>query len=202
MREVADTISNLNSTEMKLEFRDVPINLLPPGLWKTSGHRVHELNFRFFDYCWNDETVKHLILNCVNLSSIQITYDNYVKSFLLKPLSQALDVLIEERITRPQLHTFSLYLEKVYHKVDLNMLNKIFLIFPNIKHLSVVQVEDESTFETAVKGANVLAWTQLESFTCGASENPNLLWSDKPIIPIIPIGQMRFESIIHLFFCL
>ena len=127
---------------MNLEFEDLCIDCLPVYAWISCGRRVQSLEF--YDCRWSDQTIKNVVLNCVELVTFRIVTVSFIAESNLSSIFCSLKLLndmIGKKVKRTQLRVFALCFADCYHRVSQHaidtLLNKIFLIYPGMEYLTL-----------------------------------------------------------------
>jgi len=138
IQDIAKFLLKPDLLVINLEFQGLPLSSLPADTWKWCGHRVQSLEF--YDCRGNDETMKNIILHCVNMTSFKIDTTFCAAKFGNDKCFDAprlMDELIRQGVKRTNLHTFEMFIdEDTYLPESALVLSKIFFIYPCIKHFS------------------------------------------------------------------
>ena len=136
---VGDLMIRTKSCCLNFEFRgraEVYINSIAFEVWKQCGERVRTVRChetRITDL--GSRVLIDIFVNCRNLEVFILGPDH---GYFGDSLKYVLDELIRLRVVRTELHTIKLYSGLIH----IDLLQKLFTVFPNLKHLHALSVGD------------------------------------------------------------
>ena len=120
---------------VNIEFQCIPLTNLPATTWSKCGHRIRALEF----YCcgWNVQTLRDIIVHCVNLKTFAIFHHEIIDSITVNAARDLLRELADQGLERPQLRSFSMCTNGA-EDVD-NLLSDIPLVFTGIRKFRIAR---------------------------------------------------------------
>ena len=137
MKHLGECILRCTTLRSDFEFQGLPILYLPSKVWEHCGGHIQSLYL--LDSGVNDETMKNIIICCVNLAHLRIRYP-FSDSMIYKDerkgrafcSEKAIKEMVERKIVRNNLVSFDLFIDYVLSN---GTFARIFLIFPQIRNL-------------------------------------------------------------------